>query len=402
MNNASARQLRVLVLATTFPAVPGDGTPEFVLTLSSALARAGTDVRAVVPRMPGAPSSETIDGVQVRRFAYFPRRWEGLATGAIMPTLRAQPRRWLEVPCLAGAFLAAAQREARRFRPDVVHAHWIVPGGVVALALATLGRASGRRIPYVVTVHGADAFTLRSGPATWVKAAVMRHAEATIPVSRTIGDELARIDAVTAPIPMGVDVDRIRDEVGERRPEPGRLLFVGRLVEKKGVDVLLRALPAVPSARLVVVGDGPCRSDLESLTAELGLHGRVTFHGQGTRSQVMSQMARAASICIPSRVGAAGDQDGTPVVLAEAMAAGLPAVVTDIGGLAEFVIDGDNGLVVPAGDAGALAGAIGQILADTSSAERLGANARVGIRGSLDVESVRDRYLAVLSAAASR
>src|SRR5882762_7526555 len=120
------RPLRVLVLATTFPARAGDGTPEFVLTLSGALVEGGAQVTAVVPRVPGSVTSEVVDGVRVRRFAYFPRRFEGLANGAIMPNLRAQRWRWLEVAPLIVAFLLAGVRQVRRERPDVVHAHWIV------------------------------------------------------------------------------------------------------------------------------------------------------------------------------------------------------------------------------------------------------------------------------------
>src|SRR5690606_20157008 len=96
----------VVVVATTFPARPGDGTPQFVLTLTRSIPR--YDVTVVAPRMPGAPDDEVVDGVRVRRVAYFPQWWEGLAADAIMPTLRAEKWRIIEVPFIVGAMLIAA------------------------------------------------------------------------------------------------------------------------------------------------------------------------------------------------------------------------------------------------------------------------------------------------------
>src|SRR6185312_4139905 len=155
MPDATDAPLRVLVLSTTFPVVAGDGTPEFVLTLSSELVRRGHLVTVLVPRVAGAADQEVVHGVRVRRFGYFPRRWENLAEGAIMPNLRQQPSRWLQAPSLVVAFWWAARREARRTQADLVHAHWVVPAGVIARVL---------RRPYLITAHGADAYTLRRAP----------------------------------------------------------------------------------------------------------------------------------------------------------------------------------------------------------------------------------------------
>lgn len=385
----------MLVLATTFPARPGDGTPEFVLTLSAALARGGADVSVLVPRVPGAAAAETIEGMSVRRFAYFPRRWEDLAHGAIMANLRQRRSRWLQVLPLLIAFQIAALREARRHKPDIVHAHWIVPAGIVALVLRVLTRT-----PYVVTAHGADAYTLRSGAALRLKRAVLRRAEATMPVSSAIGQELSALGSVTEAVPMGVDVERIRGEVGERRPEPGRVLLIGRLVEKKGVNVLLSAAAVVPDARVVIAGDGPIAADLKAQAADLGIAERVEFLGQCTRAEVMAQLARAAVVALPSQVGAGGDQDGVPVVLGEAMAAGVPVVASELGGLGEHVVDGVNGLLVEPGSVTELADALRRLIDKPEYAAELAASACERMAGSLDLDHVAARCRSILDAAA--
>lgn len=396
MPGAPDRALRVLVLATTFPARSGDGIPEFVLTLSRGLVATGADVTAVVPRLPDAAAEEVVEGVRVVRFSYFPERWEGLADGAIMPNLRSHPRRWVEVPPLVGRLYQAASKEIRRQRPDVVHAHWIVPSGVVAMALH---RRHG--VPFVTTAHGADAYTLRGKAPTRLKQSALRAAAATVPVSEAIASQLAPLGPVEPPIPMGVDGTRVRAEVGERRPEAGRVLFIGRLVEKKGIDVLIRAMPAVPESRLVIVGDGPQRAELAALAAELGLADRATFLGHCPRRDVMAELARAAVVVIPSQVGAGGDQDGTPVVLGEAIAAGVPVVVSSLGGLAEHVTDGESGRVVTPGSVDELAAAVRDVLADPAVAERLATTALERFDGSLDLASVAERYRKILDAAAA-
>jgi colanic acid/amylovoran biosynthesis glycosyltransferase len=387
--------LNVLVLATTFPAEPGDGTPEFVLTLSTALAREGANVTVLVPRVRGAAAEQTIENVRVRRFAYFPRRWEDLADDAIMPRLRMCPHRWLQVLPLLVAFHLAAFRAVRRERPDVVHAHWIVPAGIVARVLHLLTGT-----PYIVTAHGADAYTLRSAPALRLKRSIMHGARATMPVSGAIGAELGALGRVNPAIPMGVDFARVRDEVGERKAEPGRVLLIGRLVDKKGVNVVLDAAAEVDAARIVIAGDGPLGRDLRAQARSLGISDRVEFLGHRTRRQVMAELARAAIVVIPSQIGADGDQDGVPVVLGEAIAAGVPVVASDLGGLAEHVIDKMTGRLVRPGSSSDLACAVRELLADPAQAEELAAMALRKTAGALDLAHIEQHYARELAAAA--
>jgi colanic acid/amylovoran biosynthesis glycosyltransferase len=392
---APSPSLNVLVLATTFPAQPGDGTPEFVLTLSTALAREGATVTVLVPRVRGAAKQQDFEGVRVRRFAYFPRCWEDLADDAIMPRLRELPHRWLQVLPLLVAFHFAALRTVRRERPDVVHAHWIVPAGVVARMLQVLAGT-----PYIVTAHGADAYTLRSAPALRLKRSIMRGACATMPVSEAIGAALAQLGTVSPAVPMGVDFARVRHEVGERNAEPGRVLLIGRLVDKKGADVLLDAAARVEAARIVIAGDGPLGHDLRTQAHSLGIGDRVEFLGHCTRRQVMAQLARAAVVAIPSQIGAGGDQDGVPVVLGEAIAAGVPVVASDLGGLAEHIIDGLTGRLVKPGSASELAGALTELLADPAHADELAAMAFSETAGALDLVHIEQIYARELAAAA--
>ena len=378
-----------MVVATTFPARPGDGTPEFVLTLARSIP--GHDVTVVAPRMPGAPRTEVIDGVRVRRVAYFPQRWEGLAADAIMPTLRARPWRAVEAPFLVGALLLATWREVRHQAPAVVNAHWIVPAGLVALAVRAV-----TRVPYVVTVHGADAYTLRGPVGRVMKRVVLSRAAAVLPVS---GDIARSLGLAGAPVlRMGVDTAALRSAIGDRAPADGLLLYVGRLVDKKGVDVLVEALSRLDGARLEVIGAGPDRPALERLAERVGVADRVRFRGKLPKPEVLAALARAQVVVIPSRVGAGGDMEGTPVVLCEAMAAGVPVVASNLGGLGECIDDGVDGLLVPPGDVDALAATLDKALTGGVDLSALGRAAAATAGRSLDIAAVGAKYDRVFAA----
>lgn len=388
---APARPAAVIV-ATTFPARPGDGTPEFVLTLARSIR--DFDVTVVAPRVPGAARHEVIDGVRVRRAAYFPARWEGLAADAIMPTLRAEPWRLVEIPFLVGALFVVTWREVRRRRAMVVNPHWIVPAGLVAYVLRLV-----TRVPYVVTVHGADAYTLRGRLAARVKRAVLGRARAVLPVSADIARTLD-LDPRAPVLRMGVDTAAIRRAVGGRRPEPGLVVYVGRLADKKGVDVLVDAVARVPEVRAEIVGDGPDRAALEDRARRLGVSDRVRFRGRQPKSEVLGALARAEAVAIPSRVGAGGDMEGTPVVLCEAMAAGVPVVASDLGGLGECLVDGKTGLLVPPGDVGALAAALRKVVTGSVDLEAIGQAAADEAARSLDIGEVGRAYDRAMAEAA--
>jgi colanic acid/amylovoran biosynthesis glycosyltransferase len=383
----------LVMVATTFPARPGDGTPEFVLTLAESIR--DFDVTVVAPRVPGGARHEMVDRVRVRRVAYFPRRWEGLAADAIMPRLRADKWRVIEAPFLIGALVIATWREVRRQGAVAVNAHWILPAGLIARAVHVL-----TRVPYVVTVHGADAYTFRGGLARRLKRLVLRRAAAVLPVSRDIARTL-ELDDVPV-LRMGVDTASIRAAVGERTPQQGLLVYVGRLADKKGIDVLVEALVQVPSARVQVIGDGPDRVALVALAARLGVADRVRFSGKLPKREVLAALARAQAVVIPSKVGAGGDMEGTPVVLCEAMAAGVPIVASDLGGLGECLDDGTTGLLVPPGDPDALAATLIKVVSGSVDLDMLGRSAATEAARSLDIAAIGAAYSEVIADAAHR
>lgn len=348
---ASNDRPRIVALASTVPARPGDGTPEFVLSLARKLAKR-FDIVIITPRAGGAPREEEIGGVAIRRFAYFPARWEGLAQGAILPNLRSKPWTILQVPSLMLAFTWVALREVKRLRPSLIHAHWIIPGGLVAWIVGKL-----RSTPYIVTAHGADGFALQGFAFRQLKKLVIGGAVGVLPTSNEMAERLGlrERDQEVDVVPMGVDVDEIKRLTPQRRPRQGTFLFVGRLEDKKGVNTLLRATAIVPEIRLVIIGDGNRGPELRRLAADLELGNRVSFLGQRSRDRVLAEMQDAQAVIIPSQVGRGGDSETTPLVMSEAMSARAPVIASRMGGLAEQISHRQNGILFDPGSVESLA-----------------------------------------------
>lgn len=382
-------------MASTFPSSAEDGTPGFVrdLAVQESLEY---DTIVLVPRVPGAARREESDGLVIRRFRYFPRRFEDLANGAILDNLRARRVRWLQVPWFFAAEAWSLWRAIRRYRPDVLHVHWIIPQGLAALL-------TGRRVPWVVTTLGGDVYALNDPISSRLKRAVLRRSRAVTTMNE---DMRARLVALGAPadatyvLPMGADVDAIRAAAAGATRVPGRVLFVGRLVEKKGVAVLLDAATLLrdqPGWSMEIVGDGPLRADLESRAAGLP----VAFAGALGRSQLAAAYASADVVVFPSVPAASGDQDGLPVALLEAMAVGATIVASRMPGIDAAITDGESGVLVPPGDPRALADALRRLLDDAGLRERLG-KAAAARSDEFSVAATGERYRRLLREAMNR
>jgi glycosyltransferase involved in cell wall biosynthesis len=248
-----------------------------------------------------------------------------------------------------------------------------------------------RRAPLVVTTLGGDLYALNAAPLRWLKRRVARAAAVITVMNSDMASRARELGATDVRVmPMGA-----RFSVVSPVPTDGpvRLLAVGRLVEKKGFDVLLGALEHVPDAVLTIVGGGPEEPGLHSAAAGLG--GRVTFAGQLGREELDEAYRHADIAVFPSRPASSGDQDGLPVAMLEAMGSGLAVVASDLAGLNEAITHGESGVLVEPGNPAALATAIGELAADPARRRALG---EAAARRALDytVDAVGAGYRALL------
>ncbi|HVR70077.1 MAG TPA: glycosyltransferase, partial [Vicinamibacteria bacterium] len=176
----------------------------------------------------------------------------------------------------------------------------------------------------------------------------------------------------------GCDVPLDRRFPGLATARPPRVLYAGQLYPWKGVDVLVEAMALVPEARLVILGGLEGERDLarvRDLVEARGLAARTEMPGTLPQARVASELARAAVVAVPFLRTAMTERHTSPLKAFEAMAAGRPLVASDLPSSREFLRDGRNALLVPPGDAGALAAAVARLLADPALAERLARNA---------------------------
>ncbi|HEX7146741.1 MAG TPA: glycosyltransferase [Actinomycetota bacterium] len=386
-----AAVLRVLFLAHAFPRSRDDLTGGFLLRLAAALRAEGVEVAAVAPAAAGLVASERLDGVQVRRYRYAPRRAERLAYAGEMHRRAASPSGAVALAGLLAAGALAARRAARG--ADLVHAHWWFPAGVQALAART-------GLPLVTTLHGTDVRLARSRPA--VRAACARVLRASAGVTAVSGwlagqaagfaPGLARPVAV-APMP----VDDLAFSPGPDGQPRDELLFVGRLDRQKGAEVALAALARLtgPAAALPlrIVGGGPEEPALRRLAGELGVADRVRWEGQLSQAELAGRYRRAAALVVPGR------DEGLGLVAVEGQLSGAPVVAAASGGLLDVVADGRTGRTFPPGAADALARTVEAVLADPDGTARMALAARERASARFGTAGAAKAYAAVYAEA---
>ncbi len=388
--------MRILLVAHSFPRHPSDLAGSFLHALARGQQALGHEVLAVAPHDTGLPLDELVDEVRVRRYRYGPDAAETLAYRGTMAdqVLRTWNGRLRILPFLAAARVAV-RRAVDDFAPDLVHVHWWFPGG-----LAVWPRIAGDP-PYVLTSHGTDLFLLDRAPAARLLAGpIFRTARETTVIStplvdraRALGVKRARITVVPMP------VDPLVAAEADRAGAPGdrdELLFVGRLVERKGAAFAIRALAELAaggrSSRLTIVGGGPDRRMLGELAHLLGVAGRVTFTGALPPRDVRDRYRRAGILVMPAVTDWKGEQEGFGMVIVEAMAFGVPVVATRSGGIPDILRDGENGLLVAERDPAALAQAIARLADEPELAVRLAEAGRRDVRDRFAPRRIAARF----------
>ena len=398
-------QVKVLFLVSAYPRHSGDVITPWMTELIRRLDAVGVKVEVLAPAYRGL-ADQDVDGVTVHRFRYAPRTLETLTHDQTAPDrIRERPAYVGLVPGYVLAGSVAAARLARSGRFDIVHAFWPLPHGLLGLVAK---RASG--VPLVCTFFGVELTWMRSQfpGLKRVLRAIVRGSDAVTAISSYTADQLrAEVPgAQAAVVPFGAAV-----AVPEVAPEPPagarksfEVLFVGRLVERKGVRFLLEAIALLRrehEVRLHVVGDGPLRSDLERAAAALDLNGIAEFHGAISQAELESRFASCDAFVLPAVVDSKGDTEGLGVVLLEAMVHGKPVVASAAGGILDIVVNGRNGLLVPPEDPVRLAAALRDLARDPVRAQQLGGRGRkdaaAGFAWSVIVERLKTLYQKVAS-----
>lgn len=278
-------------------------------------------------------------------------------------------------------------RLCRRIRPDIVHAN-SSKAGVLGRLAAALARVPVR----VFTVHG-WAFAAYPGAASTAYRILDRLMRPLTTATICVAEhELRRgVEAGTCDPARTVVIHNAVDAgaaaTADLTREPPLVVSVGRFKYPKDFATLFRALARLEPGSFAaeIAGDGPDRAELEALLTDEGLRGPVRLLGE--IDGVPELLARAGAFVLSSR------SEGLPISMLEAMAAGLPVVATSVGGVPELVVEGETGLLVPAGDAGALAEALRRLVEDPALRGRVGAAARERVLEHFDLPDFRRAHL---------
>lgn len=394
----SNEQKRILILSSTYPRWEGDHEPAFVHELASQLTDAFS-VHVLAPHAAGSKASETISGVHINRYKYAPSRLETLVSdGGIPANLRRSPWKLLLIPGFLLSMMWSTWRLVRRIKPSAIHAHWIIPQAAVLSFLRPLLSIP----PVLVTSHGADLYTFRSPFMQWIKRLAIRRAAAVTVVSEPMEAGVADLAPEGPSIhiaPMGVDLSSRFCPSPDVVRSRNEILFVGRLVRKKGLHHLIDAMPHIrmarPGAFLTVVGFGPELAALQEQTARLDLHDYVNFKGPARKSELPRFYQEAGVFVAPFVQAADGDREGLGLVVVEALGCGCPVVVSDMPQVRQAIGPDISANLVQPGDCDQLAAAIIRVL-DQPYDSRAHFNNALLIRERFDWKRVAARYAEIL------
>jgi teichuronic acid biosynthesis glycosyltransferase TuaC len=357
--------MRVLVLTNDFP-TPAD--PQFAVFIQrqlEAIRSLGHEIEIfrVVPL--ALPLND-----RWRRYTSIPAHYE--YAGFSVRTIRAlYPPRMIGLEYLHLQVRGRLHQAIRRFAPDVLHAHFILPAGVYAVE---------NGVPVVITSHGSDAYDWPWRRRGLERAArrVLRHADAVVAVSRFVGSCVERLGGAHVQVVMNGADERIFHPTERAHARaalgiaPDRLVvtYAGYLIPAKGVVELANAMAMLRDLHplLLVAGQGPELARVQSILRDAGVE--VHYAGVVGQARVAQLIAAGDVVALPSY------EEGLPAVLCEAMLMGRAIVATPVGGITEIVDDGVTGRIVPVRDERALAAALRGVLTDPARRDSFEAAAR--------------------------
>jgi glycosyltransferase involved in cell wall biosynthesis len=383
-------RVEVCVVSTAFPRWKGDFSGPMVWNLCRWLQRIGYRVRVVTQHYEKSRTYEEEDGIAISRFRYaWPDRFECIGTtSGVIDDLRRSLLAKLLLPVFLVTFAWKVWRVSKGTR--VLHVQW-VPTILVALPARLL-----RGLPIIVNV--------RTNPDTALWRAAFR---LLIPKVAYVIYNSENTRRLTEPVVQhprssvigsGIDTHQFERPKelarGSRTSGPLKLIVVARLVEFKGVEFLIRALPLVQKefqVQLSIHGDGPLRTDLERLVDDLRLRGSVDFRGETPHECIPKELWSADIFLLPSIVDSHGRTEGFGAVILEAMVAGLPVIASRVGGIVD-IVNHSNGVLVEPKNVSQLADAICALARDDKRRERLAQAGTEWARARFSEDAICDRY----------
>lgn len=373
---------KICVVSQVFPVAKDDHFASWILFLLNKLHKKGLDFHVVAPHKPGSKVHEKMEeGIEVTRFKYAPEKLETIAyTGAMVEQVKKSFMNKLLFFAFMGSFLLSTLRVARREKPQLMHAHFWVIGGVVAWVASNV-----LKIPYVVNLHGTDAFLIRKIPALkFLANRVLGRASAIFTVSSALKECIVEETTVNedkifvVSMPVHEDIFHFHDRQHIVLEKKINLLSVGRLIDYKGHQHAIKAISLLKDQydiTLKIIGVGPNKDDLLALAAQLGVADNVVIQPPVTPEALFLEYRKTDMILHIPVVDANLVTEGLGMIVLEAFRCGVPVIGSRCGGVPEMVIDGETGILVDEGDAQAIASGIDKYAGDVDFRKKVITNA---------------------------
>jgi glycosyltransferase involved in cell wall biosynthesis len=390
---------KILVISSTFPRWENDHEPPFVYELSRQFTKK-YDVHVLAPHAAGSLNHETLGDLSVHRFRYAPERLEKLAyNGGISTNLKMYPLRYLLVLPFLLAELFSAIRILRKENIDLIHAHWIIPQGLIAIIAATLAK---NRPAVLITAHGADVYTRKGSLISSIKRFILNHCNHLTVVSQGMAASVHQLNANCDIdiIPMGTDLTDTFVPDNSKRTN-SQLVFVGRLVEKKGVRYLIdgfkKLLSRYPQLTLVIIGHGPEKESLQEYARALGILDKVKFTGGLPQAELPVYLQQSSIAIFPFIQADDGDQEGFGLVLVEAMGCGCTTIATCLPAVQDIISNRTTGILIEEKNSDEVCSAVSELLDDPVLRNELSVNGRNHVKDNFDWPVIANSYLKLLN-----
>ena len=409
--------MNVCLITHGYPRFPADTTAPFIESIAETLQKHGMRVTVLTPDTPKFNRTTADHSVNLKTYRYFfPRQLQRLGyANTLVNDCELKKYVYLLAPfmCLSAIFHLFLLHRKHRF--DLIHAHWLLPNGFIGAIVSKLCK-----IPVVITLHGSDIFVSKLNPifkaiAKWT----LKHTAMVTSVTPAFLPELAALgvpEERRCLIPNGVDPEVFPPPTPKQLtelknklsiPDEQRVVFaLGRIVLKKGFDILIRALPSVrekcPQTTVIIGGAGSDLARLKTLAKEKGVSDIIRFPGNINRLEVPIYFYLCDLFVLPAVVDPKGNMDGCPIVILEAMACGKPVVSSAISGIPIVVQNDKTGLLVEEKNPDTLAAAIISLLKNPEKREQFGRAAQQRIRHELTWVKTIEQFIDIYQQHANR
>jgi glycosyltransferase involved in cell wall biosynthesis len=371
----------LLVLASTFPRWINDTEPHFVYDLCQEL-KGKFHIIVLTSHYSGSKTYEEMNGLKVYRYQYAPAYFEKLVyNGGITTNLKNNLLKYFLLPSFFISQIFSILKILKKYPISLIHAHWLIPQGFLALVALSFLKKTPKLL---CTSHGGDLFGLNDALSKKIKKWVINRSNKITVVSsammKKINELVPNIQNKLSIIPMGTNLSNLFIPNHQIAREKNLLLFSGRLVEKKGVDTLIYALADVrkknPNTRLVIIGDGPEKEDLQKLSEKLGISESIRFIGRLPHSELATWYAKATIAVFPFKQAKNGDIEGLGLVMVEALGCACPVIVGDVPAIHDVVEHNKTGLITKQSNHILLAENIIKLLLSPENCQQLAINGR--------------------------